>query len=63
VLLSSTRIGGTTVGRICILGHRTEHADVATAVSAIRRHAADVVGGDAAGSAAPRREASRRPPP
>jgi aromatic-L-amino-acid decarboxylase len=42
VLLSSTRIGGTTVGRICILGHRTGRDHVEAAVGAVRRHAAAV---------------------
>ena len=44
VLLSSTRIGGHYVGRICVLNHRTDRARVREAVDAIRRHSADICG-------------------
>ena len=42
VYLSSTRLGGRHVGRICVLNHRTDRARVAAAVEAIRRHAAEI---------------------
>jgi aromatic-L-amino-acid/L-tryptophan decarboxylase len=40
--LSSTRVDGRDVGRVCILNHRTDAARVDEAVDAIRRHAARV---------------------
>jgi aromatic-L-amino-acid/L-tryptophan decarboxylase len=40
VFLSSTRVAGRDVGRICILNHRTDAARVDEAVATIRRHAA-----------------------
>jgi aromatic-L-amino-acid decarboxylase len=40
VLMSSTRIGGHHVGRICVLNHRTDHGRIDEAVEAIVRHAA-----------------------
>ena len=39
VFLTSTRINGRYVGRICVLNHRTDRARVDEAVTAIRRHA------------------------
>jgi aromatic-L-amino-acid decarboxylase len=39
VMLSSTRIDGRYVGRVCVLNHRTDRARVGEAVDAIRRHA------------------------
>ena len=39
VLLSSTRVGGRVVGRICVLNHRTDRAHVDEALDALRRHA------------------------
>ena len=40
VVLSSTRIGGRTVGRLTVLNHRTDRARVLQATEALRRHAA-----------------------
>jgi aromatic-L-amino-acid decarboxylase len=39
VFLSSTQVGGSHVGRICVLNHRSDRDRVDRAVSAIRRHA------------------------
>ena len=39
VLLSSTRIDGHVLGRICVLNHRTDRARVDEALDALRRHA------------------------
>jgi aromatic-L-amino-acid decarboxylase len=47
VLLSSTRIGGRYVGRICILNHRTDRDRVDVAVRSVRRHASELVHGEA----------------
>jgi aromatic-L-amino-acid decarboxylase len=40
VLLSSTRVDGQVLGRICVLNHRTDRARVDEALDALRRHAA-----------------------
>ena len=42
VLLSSTMIDGRYTGRICVLNHRTDQARVDEAISALRRHAAEL---------------------
>ncbi|HEV2778468.1 MAG TPA: aminotransferase class V-fold PLP-dependent enzyme [Actinophytocola sp.] len=42
VFLSSTRVKGQYTARICVLNHRTDHTRVAEAVTAIRRHSAQV---------------------
>jgi aromatic-L-amino-acid/L-tryptophan decarboxylase len=39
VLLSSTRVDGRVLGRICVLNHRTDRARVDEALDALRRHA------------------------
>lgn len=44
VVLSSTRIDDRYVGRLAVLNHRTDRARVLEATSALRRHAAEVVG-------------------
>jgi aromatic-L-amino-acid decarboxylase len=41
VFLSSTRVAGRDVGRICILNHRTDAARVDEAIESVRRHAAE----------------------
>jgi aromatic-L-amino-acid decarboxylase len=47
VFLSSTRIDGRYVGRICVLNHRTDRARVDEAIDALRRHSAELTVTDA----------------
>ena len=42
VVLSSTRIGGHTIGRLTVLNHRTDRERVLQATEALRRHAASL---------------------
>jgi aromatic-L-amino-acid/L-tryptophan decarboxylase len=39
VLLSSTRVDGKVLGRVCVLNHRSDRSRVDEAADALRRHA------------------------